>query len=339
MLEEKTIIIAGEYHQHPQREIILRASSLDVADKSENSDETLENSDTNSTLLLWSLAKRYLCKKSLLNPGNFFVLCNNPLDFYVSELIKETESFLYPILLKVPPEVYKISATEIYQGSFDEYLRKSGFGIQVINGEKYTGYFTKGHREGYGRVLNHGNNVYEGDFKNGKLEGEGICIERGIKYKGMFKNGLKSGDGREEWPDKSFYCGQFEKNLKHGNGKFSWSNGNEFEGDFEDGNISGEGTFKWKNGKEYKGHWKNNKMHGYGEFKWPNGKAYKGYYKKDVKHGVGTLVWPDGREYEGQWKKGLQHGIGYYKWFNKLKDKQEQRKGEWEEGNRIKWLS
>ena len=125
-------------------------------------------------------------------------MCENPFDFYVSSLIKETESLLYPISLKISPDVYKISSNEIYQGLFDEYLRKSGFGLQRINGEKYTGFFIRGRREGYGRVIYEDNSVYEGNFKNGMLEGEGICIERGIKYKGMFKNGKKSGIGREE---------------------------------------------------------------------------------------------------------------------------------------------
>ena len=84
--------------------------------------------------------------------------------------------------------------------------------------------------------------------------------------------------------------------------------------------------------------WKKYKMHGFGKFLWPDGKKYIGYYRKDVKHGDGTLIWPDGREYEGQWKHGLQHGVGYYKWYNKIKEKQEQKKGEWSKGNRVQWL-
>jgi hypothetical protein len=36
---------------------------------------------------------------------------------------------------------------------------------------------------------------------------------------------------------------------------------------------------------------------------------------------------------------GLQHGIGYFRWHNKVKDKQEQKKGEWANGNRVQWLN
>lgn len=335
MLEDKTIITGSLHHRAPSNAYNLQSEHIEK--KEEFSLPTLENTDS-SQFLLTSLSRRYLAKKFLSFPSNFFNSLPHSLDFYVPEPIKEIEKLLYQIPCQVSPEVYKLSSSEIYQGGFDTYLRKTGFGLQLINNEKYLGVFVLGKREGYGRIIKANMNVYEGDFVNGEMNGEGNCIENGIRYKGMFKNGLKSGVGREEWPDKSVYFGEFLKNLKHGHGKFEWGNENKFEGQFVKGDISGTGVFLWKNGKRYQGQWKKNKMHGFGQFTWPNGKKYIGYYKRDMKHGKGTLVWPDGREYEGHWKNGLQHGIGYYKWFNKLKDQQEQRKGEWEKGTRVQWL-
>lgn len=75
-------------------------------------------------------------------------------------------------------------------------------------------------------------------------------------------------------------------------------------------------------------------MHGEGILKLPNGEIYRGDYFQDKKHGNGVFMWPNGKSYDGSWKNGKQHGIGFYidsrKGFKK--------KGEWEEGKRIKWL-
>ena len=336
-LEEKTIITGTASHNRAQSN--AHQLQPEIIEKDELSGETLECSDCRSQCQLSLLSRKYLAKNLLKSPSNFFEALPEPLDFYVPEVIKQIEAYLYSIPLHPPPKVYRLSASEVYQGLFDDHLRKTGLGIQMVNDEKYIGVFVRGRREGYGRIIKTDSSVYEGDFSGGMPNGEGTCIEGEIRYKGLFKNGVKSSYGREDWPDKSVYFGEFSENFKHGNGKFVWGNGNEFEGQFQHGDISGTGVFKWKNGKAYCGQWKKNKMHGFGEFLWPDGKKYIGYYRKDVKHGDGTLIWPDGREYEGQWKHGLQHGVGYYKWYNKLKEKQEQRKGEWSKGNRVQWLN
>ena len=43
--------------------------------------------------------------------------------------------------------------------------------------------------------------------------------------------------------------------------------------------------------------------------------------------------WPDGRKYVGEWKDGKQHGVGTY-----VTAGGEERKGEWAEGRRMRWL-
>jgi hypothetical protein len=343
LLEEKTIITL-DHQRLQQSEVCPLYPAADItensSEKHEDSLGTTDNFEISTFLPLKTLSRKYLTKKTLLNPRNFFSLCQEPIEAYVCDPIKEIESYLCKIPNPVSPEVYKLSHNEIYQGHFTRYLRKDGMGVQVLAEEKYTGHFVRGQRHGYGRLIKAtGKTYYEGNFNCGKLQGEGMCVEDGIKFTGLFVNGLKSGKGKEEWPDKTVYIGDYCNNLKHGYGKFIWGNGNLFEGQLKNGDISGTGVFQWKNGKLYSGQWKKNKMHGFGEFKWPDGKVYQGFYKKDLKHGTGRLVWPDGREYEGEWKKGLQHGLGYYKWYNKLKEKQEQRKGEWSEGNRINWIN
>ncbi|OMJ72960.1 hypothetical protein SteCoe_28467 [Stentor coeruleus] len=337
-LEEKTIMIGDANHlQYKDNSHLLTSTAL--AEKYDISVGSVEIFSKNNTVALTSLSRRFLTIKMTKDPTNFFETCKNQFDYFVPAEIKYIETILCPIITNVPDTVYKLSKNEIYQGNFDYLMRKTGPGYQLLNNEKYSGHFSKGNCEGFGRVIKPDGSILEGDFKKGNLEGEGASLERGIRYKGNFIHGIKAGEGREEWPDKTVYIGQFFNNLKHGTGKFVWSNGNKFKGQFQNGDISGEGVFKWKNGKKYTGMWKNNKMHGQGKFEWPNGKVYIGEYKFDIKDGIGKLIWPDGREYEGEWKDGLQHGEGVYKWFNKIKNIQESRKGLWENGNRVSWLN
>jgi hypothetical protein len=76
-------------------------------------------------------------------------------------------------------------------------------------------------------------------------------------------------------------------------------------------------------------------MNGKGILKWPDGRKYDGELENDKRHGWGEYIWKDSRRYRGQWKEGKQHGIGF---FSAGEGKPE-RKGEWVEGKRIKWVS
>ena len=44
--------------------------------------------------------------------------------------------------------------------------------------------------------------------------------------------------------------------------------------------------------------------------------------------------WPDGRKYIGEWKNGKQNGQGTF-----VNEQSEERKGIWEAGKRIEWIS
>ena len=51
------------------------------------------------------------------------------------------------------------------------------------------------------------------------------------------------------------------------------------------------------------------------------------------KEGNGTFTWTDGKSYTGEWLDGKQHGIGKY-----TSATGETRGGEWNKGERIRWL-
>lgn len=57
----------------------------------------------------------------------------------------------------------------------------------------------------------------QGDVKNGK---GAIFYYNGKIYQGGFKNGEKEGDGIEQHPDGSIYIGQFKNGKRNGKGRF-----------------------------------------------------------------------------------------------------------------------
>ncbi len=73
-------------------------------------------------------------------------------------------------------------------------------------------------------------------------------------------------------------------------------------------------------------------MEGKGKFIWPDGRSYEGDYLDDKKHGLGTFKWKDGKMYKGQWGNGKQEGEGT------LTENGVSRRGQWKEGENIKWL-
>lgn len=113
-----------------------------------------------------------------------------------------------------------------------------------------------------------GGSTYEGDIRDGKLNGYGIHKDsNGDIYEGHFVDNSFSGDGIFSFSNGDTYKGQLVDNKIIGNGKYTWANGNTYEGQFENGNPHGYGTFIWANhgnskkyAKKYVGRFKNGNM-------------------------------------------------------------------------------
>ncbi|OMJ69997.1 hypothetical protein SteCoe_32126 [Stentor coeruleus] len=234
------------------------------------------------------------------------------------------EGVVYPatVVFHMPDDTY-------YRGEFNKDCVPHGRGIQVRpDRSTFVGYFLNGRINGLGRFMNRDKVVYQGMFisqEGGEttLGGESIVIH---------------GKGMETWPNGIKYEGTYNTGHKEGDGVLYMLDG-KYTGEFYNDDFNGYGEIIWNNGNTFKGSWKDGLMHGKGTFTWKNGKTYTGRYKYGEKHGKGVMTWPDKRCYEGNWKKGNQHGEGIYTFFDKSKGRLRRGRGEWENGERKRWLS
>ena len=102
----------------------------------------------------------------------------------------------------------------------------------------------------------------EGECQNGT----GVAINSdGSKYEGQFIDGKSDGQGSIQYRNGDSYVGGFSEGVLHGNGVYLWVNGDKYEGQFIDGRKHGIGNIKYSAGEEYTGEFKNDKPHGIGE--------------------------------------------------------------------------
>ena len=202
--------------------------------------------------------------------------------------------------------------------------------------ETFIGTYVDGEIEGKGKTFNAGVPVYDGNFTNGKYDGEGILFdEEGmIRYEGEFKEGEYEGKGKLHEKDQIIYEGTFEKGLYSGNGVEYRNKKKVYEGTFVNGEYSGNGKQysnkkkiyegKFENGlyegkgiqyvdgkKVYEGDFSAGKRSGYGvEYK--NGKVlYKGDFADDLYNGTGVAYNSDGEiAFKGEFVDGYYSGDG-----------------------------
>jgi hypothetical protein len=139
------------------------------------------------------------------------------------------------------------------------------------------------------------NAVYEGDFINGKIHGEGKMIySNGDIYIGQFSNAQRSGYGSYIHANGKKYNGDWLNNKWEGFGDFYFLDGRHYEGSFADGEISGQGTMHFPNGDVYFGSFLKNQFHGAGFYHYSNGMEKIGIwengYFKEALNNTSTIV-------------------------------------------------
>ena len=149
---------------------------------------------------------------------------------------------------------YKTGESTEEQRIVDEPISKE---ITETNGT-YTGPMTNGKREGKGKYEWNDGCIYEGEFHEDMIHGQGklIIIGEGT-YEGTFSNGKKNGYGKYSFNNDDIYDGNWLDDKMSGKGTYMFANGDTYTGDFSNNQFNGEGTYTNGNNK-YTGIWSNN---------------------------------------------------------------------------------
>ena len=197
----------------------------------------------------------------------------------------------------------------------EEKYPKKGILI-ASNGDYYDGEFVNGKKEGEGKLIYMNGNGYEGTFAAGSQNGKGKLTQiDGEIYEGDWKNGKMNGQGLRIHSNGDKYIGNHLNNARNGKGTYFFANGDLYNGDWVNGNANGRGVLKFRNGDVYDGDFKDNYICGKGKFKKKNGDIYIGEFKSGLINGKGKYVNNLGEQYIGGFLSGKKHGFG--KLYNK----------------------
>lgn len=224
-------------------------------------------------------------------------------------------------------------------------LKQGRHTVVYMNGEKYTGTFRNGKKNGKGFVkypdgTRHAS--YNGNFKDGDFHGKGTLKESdgtiiegtfdkgvlavGTKYKATYKNGFKyegvlsseQAEGKITYPDGRIYEGLCKNQQPvKGQGTLLFPDGSVYNGVVNHkGEMVEKGTLQFGNGDFYEGEFLNDNPHGYGKWTFKSGTIYKGQFFDGVFSDNGEMTWTNGAKYKGEFKKGQRTGKGVYHWTN-----------------------
>jgi hypothetical protein len=182
------------------------------------------------------------------------------------------------------------SADESFEGLISGQV---GVGKKKDSQGKYHGQFRKGKRFGVG-IFKTSNSHYVGSWEDDQAHGFGEEVqENGTRYEGEWKNGVLNGIGRvttvgtsasKDW--KAIYIGNYELGKRTGFGKVD------------------------QNDMTYVGSWKNSMKHGKGHvIMRQSNSSYFGDWHEDKRQGIG-VSFTEGIQYLGEWKSDKPHGVG-----------------------------
>ena len=164
---------------------------------------------------------------------------------------------------------------------------------------------------------------------------KGLCkFLNGCYYEGELKNGKMEGEGLYRWTDGTEYEGEVVGNKIKGKGCYKWTDGSTYVGDVRSGYRNGVGTLHLGNGEYYEGGWVDGRMHGHGKMVFVSDEEgnpisyYEGEFVNNLRIGKGVRVYRTGNMYDGEWLDNLPHGHGRMHW----RDRGEVYIGEWFQG-------
>ncbi len=153
---------------------------------------------------------------------------------------------------------------------------------------------------------------FQGYYINNIPQGYGRLIDKDdVLYEGNWDAEFLSGIGIEIWQDGAFYRGQYKNSKKHGLGVYKWPNGILYQGEWKEDSMIGTGILIYPDNKVYKGAIDNGILEGMGQFIWPDGRTYIGSYKNGLKEGFGIYI-SDSNQFTavmGFWQNGKMNGV------------------------------
>lgn len=208
----------------------------------------------------------------------------------LSEMVDR--NFYESVLVMYKAQLLSDNSTKRILGDFEKYAKEKVAKDDTIsiaaNGFK-------------NKIINH----YIGELNNdGERDGYGkIEYSTGDSYEGYWKNGKKNGNGLYRFRGGGSFLGQFADDVPNGNGQRIYSSGNFYEGEFLGGKKNGIGKMRFKNGDIYEGSWNNDDMQGEGTYYWTTGDWFVGKFERDQRDGPGVLHLVNGDIIEGTWSK------------------------------------
>lgn len=173
-------------------------------------------------------------------------------------------------------------------------------------------------KNGYGVYQWERGDKYEGNFLNGKFEGEGIYYwANGNKHTGLWNVGKRHGEGMHTTTDGVVTTGVWNRgyiiktsqSIETSKKQFAATSAADRSIDTRIGCVKGDcrngtGTFVWEGLGRYEGAFKNNKKNGFGVFYWLDKGQYTGDWLDGKRHGEGVYQFPDFTTIGGIWENG-----------------------------------
>ncbi len=219
---------------------------------------------------------------------------SNGTPFY--KVREENNKVAFGAAIEGPMYIWRLSeggGVETEYAGFGVGLIPKGFGMK----DDYVGLFVNGRIDGFGVIEVDGKPAWWGLFKDRKLIGKVLFVDR--KNQCFVFGDYDSASSRFEGQVREFsftgarliYDGTYKEGLRHGHGRFFMADGTSYEGDFLHGAVTGKGRAVYPGGDVYEGDFRDGRFHGKGVYHdKSHGSVFKGAFNADTGKNEGVYI-------------------------------------------------
>jgi len=128
--------------------------------------------------------------------------------------------------------------------------------------------------------------LYIGEYKENKFDGDGLLNCPNYVYNGNFVKGVKDGKCELIIKNKQHkFNGDIKNNILEGIGEYTFQNGDIFKGEIKNNKANGKGIIIFNDNENYKGKFDNHKKVGEGKYTTKNNHEFISFYEngEDIK--------------------------------------------------------